>query len=197
MQTGLPTADTSYYNGKVVSLWDSHPICEAVAIRGNRFLVVGSNAEVLKLAGPETKKIDLKGRTVLPGLIDSHTHPISAALSEMDESLPPFNSIADIQSYVRRRAAKGQNKDVILVPKVYAPRLREHRYPTRLELDEAASDRPVLADKLCGCGQFVPSRQRLKITRDTPQPKTARSSWTVKASLRDWILATQPFAEFR
>src|SRR4030095_10362867 len=103
MQTGLPAADTLYYNGKIVSLWDSHPVCEAVAIRENRFLVVGSNAEVLKSAGPQTKRIDLKGRTVLPGLIDSHTHPISAALSELDEPLPPFNSIADIQRYIRRR----------------------------------------------------------------------------------------------
>ncbi len=97
------TADTIYYNGKIVSLWDSQPICEAVAIRGNRFLAVGSNAEVLKTAGPETKRIDLRGRTVLPGLIDSHTHPISAALSELDTPLPPFNSIADIQDYIRQQ----------------------------------------------------------------------------------------------
>ena len=198
MQTGLPTADTIYYNGKIVSLWDSHPICEAVAIRGNRFLVVGSNAEVLKLAGPETKKIDLKGRTVLPGLIDSHTHPISAALSEMDEPLPPFNSIADIQSYVRRRAAKGQNKDVILVPKVYAPRLREHRYPTRLELDEAASDRPVLADN--GYAGVVNSflLSRLKITRDTPQPVNGKIIKDDKGEPTGLILgAPQLLAEFR
>ena len=121
-------------------------ISEAVAIRGNRFIAVGSNADVLKTAGPETKRIDLRGRTVLPGLIDSHTHPISAALSELDAPLPPFNSIADIQNYIRRHAARSGKDQVILVPKVFAPRLRERRYPTRYELDAAASDRPVMAD---------------------------------------------------
>lgn len=198
MQAGLPTADTIYYKGKIVSLWDAHPICEAVAIRENRFLVVGSNAEVLKTAGPQTKRIDLKGRTVLPGLIDSHTHPISAALSELDESIPPFNSIADIQGYVRRRAAKSQNKDVILVPKVYAPRLREHRYPTRLELDEAASDRPVIADN--GYAGVVNSflLNKLKITRDTPQPANGKIIKDAKGEPTGLILgAPQLLAEFR
>src|SRR5262245_4650271 len=84
MQAGPQNADTIYFNGRVVTMWEAHPTVEAVAIRGNRFLAVGSNAELLKTVGPGTKKIDLGGRTALPGLIDSHTHPISAALSESD-----------------------------------------------------------------------------------------------------------------
>src|SRR5262245_8633357 len=104
--TAQQTADTIYFNGKIVTMWDARPTAEAVAIRGNRFLIVGSNAEALKTGGAGTKKIDLGGRAALPGLIDSHTHPISAALSERDGPLPAFNSIADIQVYIRQRAAR-------------------------------------------------------------------------------------------
>lgn len=168
------TADTIYYNGKIVTMWEAHPIVEAVAIRGDRFLAVGTSAEVLRTASARTKKIDLRGRAVLPGLIDSHTHPISAALSEWDETLPPFNSIADIQAYIRRRAARSPKDRVILVPKVFSPRLKERRYPTRYELDAAASDRPVIADN--GYAGVVNSflLDKLKINRDTPQPANGK-----------------------
>ncbi len=168
------TADTIYFNGKIVTLWEAHPIVEAVAIRGSRFLAAGTNREVLRTAGARTKKIDLHGRTVLPGLIDSHTHPISAALSEWDAALPAFNSIADIQGYIRERAARLPKDRVILVPKVFAPRLKERRYPTRYELDAAASDRPVIADN--GYAGVVNSLllAKLKIDRDTPQPANGK-----------------------
>ncbi|MGH9836473.1 MAG: amidohydrolase [Blastocatellia bacterium] len=172
--TAQQTADTIYFNGRIVTMWDARPTAEAVAIRGARFLKVGSNAEVLQTAGSETKKIDLGGRTVLPGLIDSHTHPISAALSERDGPLPAFNSIADIQAYIRQRAARLPKDQVILVPKVFSPRLKERCYPTRYELDAAASDRPVIADN--GYAGVVNSflLDKLKITRDTPQPANGK-----------------------
>ncbi|MGE0131771.1 MAG: amidohydrolase [Blastocatellales bacterium] len=174
LQPGPQAADTIYFNGKIVTMWEAHPVVEAAAIRGNRFLAVGSNVEVLKTAGPQTKKIDLGGRTVLPGLIDSHTHPISAALSERDGPLPAFNSIADIQAYIRRRAAQLPKDRVILVPKVFSPRLKERRYPTRYELDAAAADRPVIADN--GYAGVVNSflLDKLKISRDTPQPANGK-----------------------
>ncbi|HEV2665998.1 MAG TPA: amidohydrolase [Blastocatellia bacterium] len=172
--TAQQTADTIYFNGRIVTMWDAQPSAEAVAIRGARFLKVGSNAEVLKTAGAGTKKIDLGGRTALPGLIDSHTHPISAALSERDGPLPSFNSIPDIQAYIRQRAALLPKDRAILVPKVFAPRLKERRYPTRHELDAAASDRPVIADN--GYAAVVNSLllAKLKIDRETPQPANGK-----------------------
>lgn len=174
LPSGPQTADTIYYNGRVVTMWEAHPTVAAVAIRGHRFLAVGANAEVLQTAGPQTKKIDLGGRTALPGLIDSHTHPISAALSERDGPLPAFNSIADVQAYIRRCAARLPKDQVILVPKVFAPRLQERRYPTRYELDAAASDRPVIADN--GYAGVANSflLDKLKINRATPQPANGK-----------------------
>src|SRR6185312_9925980 len=65
-------------------VWDSHPEVQAVAIRGNHFLAAGTLAEVRKTARASARMIDLHGRTVLPGLEDSHTHPITSALAEQD-----------------------------------------------------------------------------------------------------------------
>jgi predicted amidohydrolase YtcJ len=192
------TADTIYFNGRVVTMWEARPTADAVAIRGNRFLEVGSNAEVMQTAGSQTKKIDLGGRTVLPGLIDSHTHPIGAALSERDGLLPGFNSIADIQAYIRRRATRLPKNQVILVPKVFAPRLKERRYPTRYELDAAASDRPVIADN--GYAGVVNSYllEKLKINRDTSQPANGKIIRDDKGEPTGLILgAPQLLAQWR
>src|SRR5205085_3636126 len=90
--------DTIYYNGHIITLSAAQPTAQAVAIKGNRFLLAGSDAEVRKTAGPSTTQVDLHGRTVLPGLEDSHTHPISAALSERDGPIPVMKSIAEIQA---------------------------------------------------------------------------------------------------
>jgi predicted amidohydrolase YtcJ len=197
-QTPHEGADTIYYNGKIVTMWEALPLAEAVAIRGNRFLAAGSNAEVMKTADPRTKKIDLGGRTVLPGLIDSHTHPISAALSEHDEQIPTFNSIADIQTYIRQRAARLPKDQIIFVPKVFAPRLKEHRYPTRYELDAAAADRPVIVDNgYAGVGNSF-LLEKLKINRDTPQPANGKIIKDDKGEPTGLILgAPQLLREYR
>ena len=100
-----PQTDTIYYNGHIVTMWGGHPAADAVAIRGNRFLAVGTLAEVERSASPASRRIDLHGRTVLPGLEDSHTHPITSALSEQDGPVPVMNSIAEIQAYIRKQAA--------------------------------------------------------------------------------------------
>src|SRR5258706_14186839 len=100
---GTETPECIYYNGKVVTA-GSVPAAEAFRVKGGRFLAVGSTAEMKKTAGPATKLVDLKGRTVLPGLMDSHTHPITAALSEKDGTIPTFHTIGDVQSYVTKLA---------------------------------------------------------------------------------------------
>ena len=67
-------ADLILYNGKIVTVDDRFTIAQAIAIKGERIIGVGSNAAMLKLADANTKKIDIKGRTVIPGLIDNHAH---------------------------------------------------------------------------------------------------------------------------
>src|SRR5262245_46767249 len=74
-----PTADLIFTNGRIVTVDERFTIAQAVAVRGERIAAVGSNQEVEKLAGAATRRVDLRGRTVLPGLIDNHMHLLRAA----------------------------------------------------------------------------------------------------------------------
>ena len=75
------TADLILHHGLFTTLTRAQPTASAVAIRDGRFLAVGVDKEVLALAGPQTKVVDLKGRRILPGLIDSHLHIIRGGLN--------------------------------------------------------------------------------------------------------------------
>lgn len=166
--------DTIYYNGNIVTMWTERPVVAAVAIRGARFVAAGAAADVRKLAGPATRQIDLHGRTVLPGLQDSHTHPIAAALSEQDGPVPVMHSIPDILSYVRKLAAVTPPDRVIFVPKIYSTRLAERRYPTRYELDEASPGRAAMTDNGYASALNSAALRKLGIGRDTPEPANGK-----------------------
>ena len=174
LMAGAETADIIYHNGRLVTMDATHPAAQAVAIRGNRFLAVGSNEEIRKLAGPSTRLVDLRGRTVLPGLNDSHTHPVGAAMSERDGPVPVMRSIAEVLAYVRKQAAATPAAQLIFVPKVYSTRLTDRRYPTRYELDEAAPGRLAMTDN--GYASVLNSAllAKLKIARGTPDPDRGR-----------------------
>jgi hypothetical protein len=105
---------------------------------------VGSNREVLARRGKSTRIIDLLGRCVLPGLIDSHTHPDDASMTEFDHVIPDMEAIHDVLDYVKARALIVKPGNWITVRQVFITRLREQRYPTREELDGAAPEHPVV-----------------------------------------------------
>jgi len=137
-------ADLIVHHGKIVTVDPQFRIAEAMAVAGERIQAVGSNEEVLRLAGPKTQQIDLKGATVLPGLIDSHSHPPEAAVYEFDHPVPTMESIGDVLAYVKARAAVVHKGEWISIQQVFVTRLRERRFPTRQELDSAAPDHPVV-----------------------------------------------------
>ena len=74
-----PAPDLILSNGKIITVDDRFSIAQAIAIRGDRIVAVGTNAEINRLAAPGTRRIDLGGRTVIPGLIDNHIHLLRAA----------------------------------------------------------------------------------------------------------------------
>lgn len=135
--------DLIFHSGKIVTVDEQFSIAEALAVEGGRIVAVGSNAAVQALAGPLTRSIDLQGRTVLPGLIDTHTHPTGAAMYEFDHSVPDMETIADVLDYFRERAKEVPEGEWIRLQQVFITRLREQRYPTRAELDEAAPKHAV------------------------------------------------------
>lgn len=132
------------HNGKIITVDKQFRLAEAVAVQSDRIQAVGSNREVLSLASPDTQLVDLEGKTVLPGLIDSHVHPLGAALYEADHVIPEMHSISDVLQYIRSRADTLDDGQWIVVRQVFITRLQDQRYPTRAELDAAAPHNPVM-----------------------------------------------------
>lgn len=136
-------ADLILHHGKIVTVDPQFRIADAIAIRGDRILAVGRYNEVSKLAGPATTHLDLHGKTVLPGLMDSHSHAFEASIYEFDHEIPDMETIADVLRYIRSRAAVTKPGDWIVLTQVFVTRLRDQRFPTRAELDAAAPQNPV------------------------------------------------------
>jgi predicted amidohydrolase YtcJ len=136
-------ADLILHHGKIVTVDKKFSICQALAIRGGRILCVGSNEQVLKTRGKQTKLRDLAGKTVLPGLIDSHVHPTDACMTEFDHHIPEMETIQDVLHYIKARARVVAKGEWIVLDQVFITRLREQRFPTKAELDRAAPRNPV------------------------------------------------------
>jgi len=144
MSTGAAQpSDLIFYGGKIVTVDPSFHIVDSLAISGDRIAALGSREDVAKFAGPGTRRIDLKGKMVLPGLIDSHSHASSASMYEFDHPVPEMETIDSVLRYIRSRATVSRPGDWIVVSQVFITRLREQRFPTRAELDAAAPRNPV------------------------------------------------------
>ena len=103
-----PRPDVILINAHVITVDSSDRIAQAVAIAGNRIIAVGTTADVERLAGPNTRRIDLGGRTVTPGLLDAHAHFSDAGADRLyvvDLSYPAVKNIADVAAAVRAKAA--------------------------------------------------------------------------------------------
>ena len=131
-------------SGKIVTVNRRFEIAEAMAVRGNRIVAVGHDSKVLELAGPDTKVINLDGKMVIPGLIDSHVHSTGAAVYEYDHPVPVMNTIADVLEHIKQRANALQDGQWIRLSQVFITRLEDQRFPTRQELDSVAPDNPVV-----------------------------------------------------
>lgn len=135
--------DLILHNAKVVTVDKPFSIHQALSITDGKITAIGSNQQILSTKSDQTKLSDLAGKTVIPGLIDSHVHP-GAAMTEFDHALPEMESIADVLDYVKKRAAALGEGKWISLRQVFITRLKERRYPTRAELDAAAPKNPVI-----------------------------------------------------
>lgn len=165
-----PEADTILRNAKILTVDKDFSIADAIAIKDDRILAVGKDAAVLKHRGKATKVVDLEGKTVLPGLYDSHLHPVGAATSEFTGPIPNLKSLDDVFAHIRKQAALLPEGDWIVLRYAFPTRLAEGRFPTKKELDEAAPKHPVLYN--AGPASMVNSMALSVsgITKDTKNP---------------------------
>ncbi len=166
--------DVLIHNAKVITLDPVDRIAQAVGIQGDRIVAVGALADVERRAGPNTKRIDAHGQSLLPGLYDSHVHPLPASTSEADHPIPSFDSLGDVMAYIAERVRVQPKETWIVVRFAFPTRLKESRFPTRAELDAIAPEHMVLHQ---GGPAGVVNTKALTysgITRDTPDPPAGR-----------------------
>jgi predicted amidohydrolase YtcJ len=164
-------ADLIVVNANVLTLDAKNTTATAVAVQDGKLIAVGSDADVKKLAGPKTVTIDAGGKTLLPGLYDSHVHPIGVVNTELGDPPPVIRSLKDAFAVIRARAKEKPKGQWIVLRFVFPTRLDEARFPTKAELDEAAPDHPVLFH--AGPAGMVNSAalKHSGITRDTKSPR--------------------------
>jgi predicted amidohydrolase YtcJ len=167
--------DTILVNGKIVTMDSQNSIVEAVAVRSGRIVAIGSTESIESLAGDDTRRIDLAGRTATPGLIDSHNHfAVSAAdaLYSLDLAYPNVKTITDIVERVRERAAARGPGEWVTGGRWDEGKLKENRHIHAEDLDPVSPDNPVwLTHTTSHYG--VANSRALKlagITQETPDP---------------------------
>ena len=175
-------ADYIFLNGKIVTVDRNFSIAQGLAVRSGRIIGVGPSREVAKLADSETRTVDLKSRTVLPGVIDPHMHFALWAVSRpplfLDLSYPRVRSIADVAAQVREKAAqtpagewiKGFGWDEAYLEEC---KTQPGRRPCRQDLDAVSPDHPVVLADFSGGHIFWVNSKALElagVTRETPDP---------------------------
>lgn len=169
-------ADLVLANGNIITLNSEQPKAQAIALKHGKFVAVGTNKQILSYVGKNTKKINLKGKTVVPGFIDTHVHGTSLGRSLSQINLRDIRSIKEIQQKIMQSTKKTSTGEWIIGHGWDQDKLTEHRYPSRLDLDRAAPNHPVFLLRVCGHLAVANSKaMRLaRITKKTKLPKGAR-----------------------
>ncbi|MTJ82001.1 MAG: amidohydrolase [Telmatospirillum sp.] len=171
--TDVPPPDLILYHGKITTLDRGNPLAEAVAIRDGRFQAVGPDADIRAMAGPATRTVDLKGRRVLPGLIDNHLHLIRGGLNfNMELRWDGVRSLADAMGMLKRQAALTPPPQWVRVVGGFTEhQFQEKRLPTLDEINAAAPDTPVFLLHLYDRALLNAAALRaVGYDRDTPAP---------------------------
>jgi len=160
------------YNGNFWTVNLRQPRAQAVAISNSRFLAIGSNEEVLALAGGNAKKVDLGGKTVLPGFVDTHSHPAEAGLSHLRMVDCDLRSIVDILKALRERAANTPPGEWVLGFKYDDTKTSDGRPLSLQDLDAALPDHPVFVQHRGGHTGWTNSLalKLAKLDDKTPDP---------------------------
>ena len=162
-------------NGKIHTMNPKQPVVEALAATGERIVALGSSDDMRRLAGPETKVLDLGGRTATPGFTDAHIHFVNWSLGLNEIKLYDVPSLAAALQAIRDGVAtrQGSPESWVIGRGWLKNQWPEDRFPTRYELDAVIPDRPAIFSSRDGHSIWVNSRalEIAGITRDTPDPE--------------------------
>ena len=179
-------ATTILHNAKVITVDRRDAIAQAIAIKGNRILAVGGDDDVMALAGPDTRSINLRGSAVIPGIVDIHAHLDREGLKSIYPSLEGLLSIAEVTKRIGELAADKQPGEWVVTMPIGDPpnfadmpqSLAEGRFPNRWDLDQVSPDNPVYIKGIWTPWNVPPSvsiansaaLQLAGIVRDTVSP---------------------------
>ncbi len=174
----LPYPSLILYNGNIRTFATETSTCEALACAGSRIVASGDSDDIRRLAGPDTQTIDLKGRTAIPGLTDTHVHLSEKGTAEMElvdcrDFYVDVSSVADILQRLANAAASAPKGSWIVAhgSPMQDFRISDKRFPDKHDLDRAVSSHPVSIS--FGAHVTIGNSLALaaaKITRDTPDP---------------------------
>ena len=149
------SADVILRGGPIVTVNDRQPKAEAVAVKNGTILAVGDDKSVLKLKGPNTKLINLGGKTLMPGFIDGHAHAQQFGTQAVGANLlaPPDGEVNTVDDVVARLKTFAAEPDVKLTGWIFGLGYDDAllgRHPTRADLDKVSTTVPVMATHISG-----------------------------------------------
>lgn len=168
-----PYPDVIFFNGQITTLDRSKPVASAVAVKAGRFVAVGDDQEVLSLAGDRTRRVNLKRKSVLPGLFDNHTHVVRGGLNyNLELRWDGVRSLADALDMLKRQVAITPAPQWVRVVGGFSEhQFVEKRLPTLEEINAIAPDTPVFLLHLYDRALLNAAALRaVGYTKDTPDP---------------------------
>ena len=167
-----PAADIVFKNGNVYTANDKSPKAEAIAVKADHIIFVGTNADAQKYIGTNTRVVDLKGNTVLPGFTDSHQHLSGVGQREMTLNLEGTTSLQDLLAKVKARVDQAKPGEWVTGRGWIETHWQPPVFPTRWDLDKVSPNNPVILGRADGHGA-VANSAALKLAgvdKGTPNP---------------------------
>ena len=165
-------ADTVFKNGNFYTVNERQPRAEAVAVKAGKIIYVGSNKDVKAFEGKDTRIVDLKGSTVVPGLTDSHYHLSGVGAREMNLNLEGTDSLEAFLAKVKERVANTKQGEWVTGRGWIETFWKPQAFPTRWDLDKISPDNPVYLTRADGHASIANSAalKAAGIDKNTPNP---------------------------
>lgn len=196
-------ADKIFFGGDFITVDDSNPHVQALSVRDGRIQALGTEEQMRQLAGPETRVIDLQGNTLMPGLIDAHTHPILSALMGQVIDVSGFsnNNSAQVMASLKagiKQLSSGEGEWILAYgwdPAIH----RDLKAPTMAELDRLAPNNPlfIITQTLHTAFANSSAFAAAGITKNSPNPQGGYFQKDAEGELTGTVIEVAAIAQFR